>query len=125
MDPQRSKIPAEAVDLYTQFIHGDVSRRDFLSGIKRFAIGGLTTAAIVEALMPNYALGQQVSREDERIRASSGGTGAAALHQRRCGGCRLELNPVDLSRIRSADEDEVVRCEECNRILVRTPESGL
>ena len=59
MDPQRPKIPAEAVELYTQFIHGEVSRRDFLSGMKRFAIGGLTTAAIVEALMPNYALGQQ------------------------------------------------------------------
>ena len=70
MDPQRPKIPAEAVDLYTRFIHGEVSRRDFLSGVKRFAIGGLTSAAIVEALMPNYALGQQVSREDERIRAS-------------------------------------------------------
>jgi len=70
MDPQRPKIPAEAVDLYTRFIHGEVSRRDFLSGVKRFAIGGLTTTAIVEALMPNYALGQQVSREDERIRAT-------------------------------------------------------
>ena len=70
MNPQRPKIPAEAVDLYTQFIHGDVSRRDFLSGIKRFAIGGLTTTTIIQALMPNYALGQQVSRDDERIRAS-------------------------------------------------------
>ena len=70
MDPKRPKIPAEAVDLYTRFIHGEVDRRDFLSGVKRFAIGGLTATAIVEALMPNYALGQQVSREDERIRAS-------------------------------------------------------
>ena len=70
MNPQRPKIPPEAVDLYTQFIHGDVSRRDFLSGIKRFAIGGLTTTTIIQALMPNYALGQQVSRDDERIRAS-------------------------------------------------------
>ena len=70
MNPQRPKIPAEAVDLYTQFIHGEVSRRNFLSGVKRFAIGGLTTTAIVEALMPNYALAQQVSREDERIAAS-------------------------------------------------------
>ncbi|MBM6399320.1 zinc ribbon domain-containing protein [Phycicoccus sonneratiae] len=60
----------------------------------------------------------------ERIRASSG-TGAAALRQRRCEGCRLELNPVEIQRLRSADEDEVLRCEECNRILVRTPESGL
>jgi len=70
MDPQRLKLPPEAVDLYTQFIHGEVDRRDFLSGVKRYAIGGLTTAVIIEALMPNYALGQQVSKEDERIRAS-------------------------------------------------------
>ena len=61
----------------------------------------------------------------EKIRTSAGGTGAAALRQRRCGGCQLELNPVDLQRIRVADEDEVIRCEECRRILVRTPESGL
>jgi carboxymethylenebutenolidase len=70
MDSQRPKIPAEAVDLYTQFIHGDVSRRDFLSGVKRFAAVGLTATAIVEALMPDYARGQQVAKEDERIRAS-------------------------------------------------------
>ncbi len=66
----KKKVPAEAVDLYTQFIHGEVSRRDFLSGVQRFAVGGLTAAAIVEALMPNYALGQQVSRDDERITAT-------------------------------------------------------
>ncbi len=60
----------------------------------------------------------------ERVRARSG-SGAAALVQRRCDGCRLELNAVDLSRIRSAPEDEVLRCEECGRILVRTAESGL
>jgi len=66
----KKKLPAEAVDLYTQFIHGDVSRRDFLAGVQRFAIGGLTAAAIVEALMPDYALGQQVSKDDERITAT-------------------------------------------------------
>ena len=60
----------------------------------------------------------------ERLRAQTG-AGAAPLQQRRCGGCRLELNAVDLGRIRSAAEDEVVRCEECGRILVRTAESGL
>lgn len=60
----------------------------------------------------------------DKIRAQSG-TGAAPLQQRRCGGCQLELNQVDLNRIRSAAEDEVLRCEECRRILVRTPESGL
>src|ERR1700752_2817251 len=67
---QTRKIPAEAVDLYTQFIHGEISRRDFLTGVERFAIAGLTATAIVEALMPNYALGQQVRKDDERIKAS-------------------------------------------------------
>jgi carboxymethylenebutenolidase len=66
----KQKIPAEAVDLYTRFIHGEVSRRDFLAGVQRFAVGGLTAAVLVEALMPNYALGQQVSRDDERITAT-------------------------------------------------------
>ena len=61
----------------------------------------------------------------EKIRLANGGTGAAALRQRRCGGCQLELNPVEIQRIRSAPEDEVLRCEECRRILVRTSESGL
>jgi len=69
MGPTR-KIPAEAVELYTQFIHGEISRRDFLNGVERFAVAGLTAAAIVEALMPNYALGQQVRKDDERIKAS-------------------------------------------------------
>jgi carboxymethylenebutenolidase len=64
------KIPAEAVDLYTQFIHGEISRRAFLDGVKRFSIAGLTATAIVDALMPNYALGQQVPKNDERIKAS-------------------------------------------------------
>jgi predicted nucleic acid-binding Zn-ribbon protein len=61
----------------------------------------------------------------EKLRAANGGVGAAALHQRRCQGCRLELNTTDVNRIRAAAEDEVVRCEECGRILVRTADSGL
>ena len=61
----------------------------------------------------------------EKIRLANGGTGAAALRQRRCGGCQLELNPVEIQRLRVAPEDEVLRCEECRRILVRTAESGL
>ena len=61
----------------------------------------------------------------EKIRAQQGGVGAAELKQRRCGGCRLELNNVEIGRLRDAPEDEVLRCEECRRILVRTAESGL
>ena len=61
----------------------------------------------------------------DRIRADQGGLGAAALHRGRCEGCHLTLTPADLGRIRGEGIDEVVRCEECRRILVRTAESGL
>ncbi|MEU4096112.1 C4-type zinc ribbon domain-containing protein [Streptomyces sp. NPDC026673] len=61
----------------------------------------------------------------DKLRAQSGGVGAARLYQKRCEGCRLELNITELNEVRSAAADEVVRCENCRRILVRTPESGL
>jgi uncharacterized protein len=61
----------------------------------------------------------------ERLRAQHGGVGAAALRRGQCQGCHLTLNTVDLSAIRAAEPDEVLRCEECRRILVRTDESGL
>lgn len=61
----------------------------------------------------------------ERIREQKGGVGAAALRARRCGGCSLELTAADLAGIAKAPTDEVLRCEECNRILVRTSESGI
>ena len=70
MDLQEKKIPAAAVDLYTRFIHGEISRRAFTDGVKKYAVVGLTSGAIIDALMPNYALGQQVSKTDERIKAS-------------------------------------------------------
>ena len=55
----------------------------------------------------------------EKLRAGNGGVGAAALQGARCMGCRLELTPTELGRIRNASPDEVQRCEECRRILVR------
>ena len=58
-----------------------------------------------------------------KLRAQHG-VGAAALRRGRCEGCHLSLNTVDLARIRAAPPDEVLRCEECRRILVRTPDSG-
>jgi carboxymethylenebutenolidase len=70
MEPTRPKLPTEAIQLYNLFIHGEISRRDFMDGVQRFAVAGLTAATIVEALMPNYALGQQVSKTDNRIKAS-------------------------------------------------------
>jgi predicted nucleic acid-binding Zn-ribbon protein len=61
----------------------------------------------------------------DKVRAQYGGLGAAALRARRCEGCRLEINGADLRELGSAPDDEVLRCPECSRILVRTPESGL
>lgn len=61
----------------------------------------------------------------EKIGATHAGVGAAELRARRCTGCRLELNAADLRAFAAAPPDEVLRCEECGRILVRTSESGL
>jgi predicted nucleic acid-binding Zn-ribbon protein len=71
-------------------------------------------AAFPEALIALY----------ERKRAAKG-IGAALLRARRCGACRLELDRRVMSAIKDTAPDEVVECEECGVILVRTPESGL
>jgi carboxymethylenebutenolidase len=70
MEAKSTSIPLEAIELYNDFIHGEITRRAFVKGIQRLAVGGLAAAAMIDALMPNYALGQQVSRTDERIKAT-------------------------------------------------------
>jgi len=81
------------------------------AGARRAEVAGAIPASLLELY--------------DKLRAQHGGVGAAALRQGRCQGCHLTLNTVDLNTIRAADPDEVLRCEECRRILVRTPESGL
>lgn len=61
----------------------------------------------------------------ERIHARSGSTGAAEMRARRCGGCGLEIDVAELRRFAAAPATEVLHCEECGRILVRTEKSGL
>jgi len=70
MEPTKPQVPSEAVELYNLFIHGVISRRAFMEGVQKFAVGGLAAATLIEALMPNYAMGQQVSKTDDRIKAS-------------------------------------------------------
>jgi carboxymethylenebutenolidase len=65
--PSASDFPQELLDLFDQFVHGDIDRRAFFDGAQRFATGGLSAAAIVEALTPNFAWAQQVSKSDPRI----------------------------------------------------------
>jgi len=69
MEPNKPKVPPEAIELYNQFIHGEINRREFMERAKRFAVGGLAMGALMDALMPNYAAAQQVSKTDERIKA--------------------------------------------------------
>jgi hypothetical protein len=61
----------------------------------------------------------------DKLRDTHGGVGAAMLRRGRCEGCHVSLSTVDLNAVRAAAPDEVVRCEECRRILVRTADSGL
>jgi carboxymethylenebutenolidase len=70
MEQTKSKLPREAIQLYNEFIHGEISRRSFMEGLQRLAVGGLAAAMMIDALMPNYAQGQQVSRTDDRIKAT-------------------------------------------------------
>ncbi|HKS43774.1 MAG TPA: C4-type zinc ribbon domain-containing protein [Amycolatopsis sp.] len=66
----------------------------------------------------------ELMRLYERVRAHKG-IGAALLRSRRCGGCQLELDRNTMAEIKSAPEDEVLRCDNCGAVLVRTLESGL
>lgn len=63
-----SDFPQELLNLFDRYVHGDIDRRAFLDGAKKFAVGGLTAAAILESLRPNYAWAQQVPKDDSRIK---------------------------------------------------------
>lgn len=63
-----SDYPQELLDLFHEYQHGDINRRTFLDRAARFAVGGLTVAAIFESLRPNYAWAQQVAPDDKRIK---------------------------------------------------------
>ena len=63
-----SDYPQELLDLFHEYQHGDIDRRTFLDRAVKFAVGGLTVAAIFEGLKPNYAWAQQVPPDDKRIK---------------------------------------------------------
>jgi carboxymethylenebutenolidase len=64
-------FPQELLNLFDRYVHGDIGRREFLDGAKKFAVGGLTATAIWESLRPNYAWAQQVAKDDSRIKAEN------------------------------------------------------
>src|SRR5260370_21562916 len=63
-----SEFDQELLNLFDQYVHGAISRRDFMDGAAKFAVGGLTAAAIFEALRPNYAYAEQVPKDDKRLK---------------------------------------------------------
>lgn len=62
-----AEYPQELLNLFDQYVHGDIERRDFLEGAQKFAVGGVTAAMLFESLRPNYAWAQQVAPTDARI----------------------------------------------------------
>src|SRR4029077_998096 len=64
-----SDFPPAVLKLFDGYIHGGISRRDFLDRAGKYAVGGFTAAAMLESLTPNYALAQQVPKDDARIKA--------------------------------------------------------
>ena len=63
-----SDFPQEVLKLFDQYVHGLIDRRAFMDGVSRFAVGGMTAAAMFEALRPHYEWAQQVPPDDARIR---------------------------------------------------------
>jgi carboxymethylenebutenolidase len=64
-----SDFPKELLTLFDGYVHGGISRRDFLAGAQKFAVGGVTAAALFDMLKPNYAWAVQVPADDKRITA--------------------------------------------------------
>ncbi len=64
-----SDFDQELLDLFDRYVHGGITRREFFEGAKKFAVGGITTAALVASLSPNYAEAQQIREGDSRIQA--------------------------------------------------------
>ena len=69
-NPTQSQIPQEAFDWYDEYAHGIIDRRTFLARLGKLGVAGLTMGMVSSALMPNYALAEQVSFNDEAIKAS-------------------------------------------------------
>ncbi len=66
-----SDFPQGLLRLFDRYVHGDISRREFLDGAQNFAAGGVTAAMLFEMLRPNYAWGIQVQKNDSRIKAET------------------------------------------------------
>ncbi|AQP47546.1 hypothetical protein BW730_08635 [Tessaracoccus aquimaris] len=115
----RDKIAAQKAEVETR-LRDEVAGRDLaVEKLRKESADLVATRAPIAAKMPTDLMGLY-----ERLRAASG-LGAAPLKAGRCGGCQLQLTLSDVATYRRAPANEVLRCVECDRILIRTPESGI
>jgi len=63
-----SDFPQEVLNLFDGYVHGRMSRRDFLDNASKYAVGGFTAAAMLESLRPNFAWAEQVKKDDPRLK---------------------------------------------------------
>jgi uncharacterized protein len=117
---RRDEAAAEAENVASSLAEVTARRDAALADIGEQATQAETKRASVAAGVPDDLLALY-----DKLRADRGGVGAAMLRRGSCEGCHVSMSTVDLNAIRAAAPDEVVRCEECRRILVRTAESGL
>jgi carboxymethylenebutenolidase len=66
-----SDFPQEVLNIFDRYIHGEIDRRGFLDRAQKYAVGALSAAAMLEMLRPNFAMGQQVPKDDPRLRITS------------------------------------------------------
>jgi len=122
---EEAEVAVDSIDLQRAAIVDEIST---LESQRDDAAGGLAVErdqterdrAVVAGGVPAELLAFY-----EQRRTRGGGVGAALLSQRTCGGCTITLTGSDLEAVRRSAPDEVVQCPECDRILVRTDESGL
>jgi predicted nucleic acid-binding Zn-ribbon protein len=120
LDAQVAAFTVRQESLAAERAELDTKRDTALADMEASVARRTTERAELAAQLPDDLLALY-----DRIRAASGGVGTAMLRQRRCEGCHLELAGSELNAVRAAAADDIVRCENCRRILVRTAQSGL
>ena len=114
LDQRIASLSAERDALHEEVIKLSKERDVALEEITRAKNSTIAERSALASEIESELLGLY-----EKIRSSADGIGAARLHAGQCQGCNLTINAADLSKINSLPDDEVVRCEECRRIMVR------
>ncbi|QEV17844.1 hypothetical protein CP975_10300 [Streptomyces alboniger] len=125
---ERREAAQERVAELTERVSSIQSRIDDATGRRDAAfeeLDGEAAKATKEREIVAGSIPADLLKLYDKLRGQQGGVGAAKLYQRRCEGCRLELNITEVNEVKAASPDTVLRCENCRRILVRTSESGL